>query len=259
MKLSIITPSYNQGRFIEETIRSILNQTYCDYEYIIIDGGSTDNTLEIIKKYEGDKRLRWISEKDKGQTNAINKGINISKGEILAWLNSDDIYDNKYVFERIVSEFRSDANLDLVYGKCLYIDEKGNVTGEFRSKEFNLNRHLNYDPGIIPQASAFFSRRIYYKVGQLDESLNYSMDYDLWTKIAKAGKVKYVPIIFSRFRKHGKCKTVEFVNKSRLETLRIARKHGALYLSPMYLEMVLNRFIERFPRIKIIVKKLMGR
>ena len=238
MKLSIVTPSYNQGNFIEETIKSVLNQTYRDFEYIIIDGGSNDNTIDIIKKYDNDPRLRWISKKDGGQTNAINKGFKIAKGDVLAWLNSDDVYHNNHVFEKIIAEFKNDPGLDLLYGKCYYIDEKGEILGEFESKGFNYNYMLNHDCGVIPQASCFFTKRILNKVGDLDESLHYSMDYDLWLRMGKIGRVRYINDVLSQFRQHVECKTVKGVYQCRMEAWRVSRRNHGLFLSPLLFRML---------------------
>jgi len=121
LKVSIVTPSFNQGKYIEETIKSVVNQTYKNIEHIIIDNESDDGTIEILKKY---RHLKWLSEKDKGQTNAINKGIKMSSGEIIAWLNSDDLYYEDAA-EIVVEFFQANQDIDMVYGNCMLIDEKG--------------------------------------------------------------------------------------------------------------------------------------
>lgn len=238
LKISIITPSYNQGQFIEETIQSVLGQTYDNIEYIIIDAVSTDNTLGIIKKYDKDPRLKWISEKDTGQTNAMNKGFSMASGDILAWLNSDDIYDNEKVLESIANEFMNDQDLSLLYGKCYYINEMGIIVGEFESKEFNFERLLNYDCGIIPQPSCFFTKKAFNQVLKLDESLYYAMDYDLWIKLGRIGFAKYTPFPVSRFRRHKQSKTVSSVYRSRFEAWYVSRKNGGRYFSPLFFRLL---------------------
>ena len=128
MLISIVTPSYNQDRYIEETIRSVLLQDYPQIEYTIVDGGSTDNTVSIIRKYE-DQLSWWVSEKDQGQTDAINKGFARAKGDILAWINSDDTYEPG-VFTAAVKYFREHPNVGMIYGDCNYINESGSVIGK---------------------------------------------------------------------------------------------------------------------------------
>lgn len=139
-KISIVTPSYNQAEFLERTILSVLNQNYPNLEYIIIDGGSTDGSVEIIKKFE--KYLAyWVSEKDNGQTNAINKGFKISSGEILAWLNADDTY-LRHTISRVVNYFQKYPQIDLIYGNAHLINKNGQLIGDLKTTDYNFNIHL---------------------------------------------------------------------------------------------------------------------
>lgn len=204
-KVSIVTPSYNQGRFIEETIRSVLLQGYPDLEYIIIDGGSTDNSVEIIKKYE--KWLTyWVSEPDRGQSHAINKGFEKATGEIYAWLNSDDTYMPRAI-ETAVKYLVENPNVGMVYGDCDIIDEQGEFVAEVKTKEFNLGQMM-CGPNMVPQPSVFIRRAGLDTVGYVDTSLQMAMDFDLWIRIALKYKVRYIPKRLASYRQHLSTKTL---------------------------------------------------
>jgi glycosyltransferase involved in cell wall biosynthesis len=220
--VSIITPSYNQGKFIEETIRSVLSQDYPNIEYIVVDGGSTDNTLEILKKYEG--RLRWISEKDRGQSDAINKGFGMAKGEILAWLNSDDTYLPGAI-TKVVDFLDAHPRTRVVYGRSYYTDIEGKAIGEYPVGPFDYRRLAVFN--FISQPSVFFRRSAWNAVKWIDESLNYTMDYDLWIRMAKGGGFDYIEDFLSTYRLHVESKTVGFVHavKVQKETLETVMRH----------------------------------
>jgi len=227
-KISIVTPSFNQGKFIEETIRSVLLQGYPNMEYIIIDGGSTDGTIEIIKKYE--KWLTyWVSEPDRGQSHAINKGFNLSKGEIIAWINSDDFY-LQGTLKKIAEMFCKNADTDMVFGECHTINEKYEMV-KIREvpNEFDLQRLITSDC-FINQPSTFFRRRVIDDVGGLCESLEFSMDYDLWIRIGLKYKVKRIDADLSCFRQHPNAKTTCQSNNplQYLENLKIQKKYGGI-------------------------------
>jgi len=151
--ISIITPSYNQGKYLEETILSVLNQDYENIEYIVVDGGSSDNSLEVIKKYQS-RLAWWVSEPDKGQTEAINKGFNRANGEIIAWLNSDDVYLPGTVSEA-VRYLVDHPQIGMVYGELDFIDESGRVIGKFNAAQTDLHR-LRRGYVHIPQPATFF-------------------------------------------------------------------------------------------------------
>ena len=197
-KISIITPSLNQGQFLERTILSVLNQDYPDIEYIVMDGGSTDNSLEILKKYHN--RVIWKSEPDKGQAHALNKGIKIATGEIIGWLNSDDMY-RPNAFKNTADFFLKHVEIGMVYGKCNIIDENDNHICFYKTEAFNFERYIN-DADIIPQQSAFIKKQIIEKVGYLDQNLKYAMDLDLFVRIAKKYNLKYLPTHLASFRRH---------------------------------------------------------
>ena len=203
--ISIVTPSYNQGRFIEGTIRSVLLQGYPNLEYVIIDGSSTDNSVEIIRKYE--KWLaHWVSEPDKGQAHAINKGFREVTGEVLAWLNSDDEYCPK-AFCFVARHFQGKPNMALLYGDCEMVDDNESIIGRIKGQHGDLTDLLIRD--FIPQPSAFFHRQAWEAVGGgLDVSLHFALDYELWIRMMLKGtKLQYVPMSLSRFRWHNASKS----------------------------------------------------
>ena len=156
--VSIVTPSYNKGRFIEETILSIKNQTYPQIEHIIIDGGSTDNTIDIIKKHEGTYNMQWISEPDKGQSDAINKGWRMAKGEIIAYLNADDTY-MPWAVEMAVKHLTKHPDISMVYGDCNIINDHGEVIGQEAAGEFDL-KDILWRESMVPQQAVFLRREV---------------------------------------------------------------------------------------------------
>ena len=196
-RVSIITPSYNQGRFIEETIRSVLLQGYPDLEYIIIDGSSTDGSVDIIRKYE--KWLAyWVSERDQGQSDAINKGFARATGEVLAWLNSDDVYLPGAVQEA-ASALGAHPTAALVYGQCDQCDATGTVLLRL-GKPFDLDYVLLEMQNVIPQPSAFIRRRAAHQAGPLNTELYYVMDWDYWLRLAVLGDIQFVDSVWSKYR-----------------------------------------------------------
>jgi len=203
--VSIVTPSYNQAAYLEETILSVLGQTYPRIEYILVDGASQDGSLEIIRKYEG-KLAHWVSEKDKGQTDAINKGFALARGEYLAWLNSDDTLLPQAVAEA-VDFLQAHPEVGLVYGDANYIDEKGRVIGKFPAAQTDLPR-LRRGYVHIPQQASFFRKALWDRVGPLDDSFFFAMDYDLWTRLAAVSELKYLPRTWANFRLHADAKTI---------------------------------------------------
>ena len=224
MKISIITPSFNQGRFIERTIQSVLSQNYRDLEYIVVDGGSTDETLTILKKYEG--RLRWISEKDSGQSNAINKGFRMARGEIVAWLNSDDIY-LPGALRKIARYFAKHPGVMMVYGEGYMIDEHDNTKCRFPFTEpkFDLAKLIYYGDYVLQQ-STFMRRTVFDDIPMLDESLHFGMDWDLFIRIGKKFRVEYIPEYIGCIREHGEAKTSSGGVRRFRELVKVIRNHA---------------------------------
>ncbi|MFN2215893.1 MAG: glycosyltransferase family 2 protein [Anaerolineales bacterium] len=223
MLVSIITPSFNQADFLEATIQSVLDQDYQELEYVIVDGGSTDGSLEIIKKY-ADKLAFWVSEKDMGQTDAINKGFARAKGDVLAWLNSDDTYQPGAI-SAAVKILQKNPEAGLVYGDANYIDEKGKVIGRFPAAQTDLKR-LRRGYVHIPQQSAFFRADLWKQVGPLDPSFFFAMDYDLWVRIASKSPLIYKPQVWANFRLHSHGKTVVADDRCWPEMLRVHYRDG---------------------------------
>jgi len=199
-RISIVTPSFNQGQFLERTILSVLNQNYPNLEYIIIDGGSNDGSIEIIKKYS--KYLSyWTSEKDKGQSNAINKGFEKSTGDILAWLNSDDIYlPGALVF--ISKYMEQNKNVEMVYGRCYIIDKDDKILKESYTVPFDPIFYLHKLISIAQPAS-FWRRSLYLIAGPLNEQNYTCMDHELFVRFIKIGAtIVYIDRLFAGFRIH---------------------------------------------------------
>ncbi len=196
-KITVVTPSYNQARFLEATLRSVHEQGYPNLEHIVIDGGSTDGSVEIIREFE-DRLAYWISEPDRGQTDALIKGFSLATGEILAWLNSDDLYEPRTLWE-VAEFFTSHPQARFVYGDALWIDTEGRVLRP--KKEIPFNRFIwLYDYNYIPQPSAFWRRELYEAVGGLDPRFDLAMDADLWIRFAERTRPVHVRRIWSRMR-----------------------------------------------------------
>jgi glycosyltransferase involved in cell wall biosynthesis len=226
--ISIVTPSYNQAKYLEATIQSVLGQKGVDLEYIIMDGGSTDGSVDIIRKY--DKELaHWISEPDQGQTDAINKGFSLAKGDFLAWINSDDTYEPG-AFKEAVDFLNSHPEVGLVYGATHFINAEGNVIGEFPAAQTDFRR-LRQGYVHIPQQAAFFRASLWRQVGPLDPSFYFAMDYDLWVRLAALTKLVYIPKPWANFRLHGDAKTIAADDRCWPEMLKVHRRNGGAWFS----------------------------
>ena len=219
--VSIVTPSYNQSRFLGATIQSVLNQDYPNFEYIIVDGGSTDGSVEIIKQY-ANQLAWWVSEPDLGQADAINKGFSHANGEIFAWLNSDDTYQPGAISQAVESLLAL-PDAALVYGDANLIDEQGNIIGRFPSRQTDLHKLLRGSVNI-PQQTTFFWSRSWNQVGPLDISFHMAMDYDLWVRLAKLASLKYVPRLWANFRLHHEGKSVTMDDRFYPEMIRVYQR-----------------------------------
>lgn len=225
--VSIVTPSLNQGRFLDDAIRSVLEQDYEPIEHIVVDGGSTDETLEILRRYP---HLRWSSEPDYGQSAALNKGFRLARGEILAWINADDFYLPGAVAAAV--EILRTSGAGLVYGDILRVDEDGTNRRRVASHPWDEWTHVNVG-NRIQQPAAFFTRTVYEAVGGLDERFHLAMDYDLWTRIGERSPVRRVDAVWAAERRHTGSKTSRHEADFWREDRRISRAHGGRLVSPM--------------------------
>jgi glycosyltransferase involved in cell wall biosynthesis len=227
-RVTIVTPSFNQAQYLEATIQSVLSQDYPEIEYFIMDGGSTDGSVEIIRKY-ADRLAGWVSEKDKGQTDAINKGFARASGDVLAWLNSDDTYQPGAV-RQAVELLTQHPEISMIYGDCNYIDETGRVIGRFPAAQTDYPR-LRQGYVHIPQQASFFRAELVRRVGPLDPSFYFAMDYDLWVRLAKIAPPLYVPRLWANFRLHRDAKTISADDRCWPEMLKVHYREGGSILS----------------------------
>lgn len=218
--VSIVTPSFNSGSFVEATIRSVLDQGYPAIEHIICDGGSTDNTIDILKKYP---HLNWVSEPDKGQSDAINKGFAKAKGEFIGWLNSDDIYHGANL-TAAVDYLEKHPDVDMIYTDLYIIDEAGNRIGSTEGKPFSLMGVIKDNP--VKQPTLLMRRRVIDELKGVDKQYHFVMDRELWLRMAMAGmKVTYLPgEFFASFRLCSGTKTFEGTPNFRQEWFEVMSK-----------------------------------
>jgi len=238
MLVSIITPSFNQARFLEATIQSVLNQDYPEIEYIIVDGASTDGSAEIIQRYAG-RLAWWVSEPDRGQTDAINKGFARARGDILAWINSDDTYEPGAVSEA-VAYLQAHPDVGMVYGDTRFIDEHGKEIGRFPAAQTDYRR-LRQGYVHIPQQASFFRGDLWRKVGPLDPTFYFAMDYDLWVRLAALAPFVYTPRLWANFRLHGDAKTIAADDRCWPEMLRVHYREGGTWFSPIVARYLLRK------------------
>ncbi len=238
--VSIVTPSYNQARFLPATIESVLGQTYPNIEYIIIDGGSSDDSQQIIRRY-AERLAYWVSEPDQGQTDAINKGFARANGQVLAWLNSDDTYQPNAVAEA-VDYLKLHPQVGLVYGQAGYIDEHGRQIGQFPAAQTDYQR-LRRGYVHIPQQAAFWRADLWQQVGPLDPSYYFAMDYDLWLRLARVSQIRYVPRLWANFRLHSGAKTIADDDRCWPEMIRIHYRDGGSRFSVITAKYVLRKLL----------------
>lgn len=204
--VSIITPAFNSEATLEKCILSVKNQTYKNIEHVVIDGASSDHTVEVIKKFEKEYNIKWISEKDKGITDAMNKGFNIASGEIFAWIDADNDYSLNIV-EEVVAIFEKDPTIDIVYGNIDFVDEsKQTHTTYCPPKDISFEKALIHTTGAIPlQPAVFFKNSIFKKAGGFDLSYKLAGDYDFWLRVLeKKPHIYYYDKIFGNYLKDEK-------------------------------------------------------
>jgi glycosyltransferase involved in cell wall biosynthesis len=222
--VSVVTPSLNQRRFIEETIKSVLSQDYQNIEHIVIDGGSTDTTVDVLRKYN--HQIKSVSEPDAGQADAVNKGFKMAKGAILGWLNSDDTY-HPGAASTIVNCFMANPETVMIYGDAHFIDEESRVIGKYPSEPFNPERLRETCP--ICQPTVFMRREIVEKVGLLDVHLETCMDYDYWIRISKCFDPKRIKYLENEFlgnsRRYAGNKTFRLRRRVYREVMGTQKRH----------------------------------
>ena len=231
--VSIVIPSLNQAAYLEQAIQSILAQTYAPIEIIVIDGASTDGSLEIIQRY-AQHFAHWQSREDAGQTDAINQGLNRATGKYQAWLNADDRLLPHAVAEA-VSHLEADPQLGLVYGQADYINASGQVIGEFPAAQTDYAKLMRAYVHI-PQQAAFWRGDLWKQLGPLDPDIYFAMDYDLWLRLASVSRLLYVPKKWAQFRLHGDSKTISNDFRAWEDMLKIHQREGGSWLSLMRLK-----------------------
>jgi glycosyltransferase involved in cell wall biosynthesis len=223
MLVSIVTPSYNQGEFIEATLQSIQKQTYPTIEHIVVDNCSTDSTKAVLDRYGGE--ITTIIEPDNGQTDAINKGMRRASGEIMAWLNADDLYLPQTV-RTVVDFFNSHPEALFVYGDVEAIDRDGKSYGVRPFIEQTDADELVHVRNRIVQPAAFWRRTLWEQIGELDTTLHYVMDYEYWMRTARHTQIRYIPVILAQERLYDAAKTFRGTLKRIRELEEIGKRHG---------------------------------
>ncbi len=237
MKISIIIPTYNSANFIKKAIESVFNQPYQNKELIVIDGGSTDNTADILTSYGS--KLSWISEKDSGQANAINKGFKRATGDIVAWLNADDFYEPD-IFMDIKNTFEVNPEAVIVYGNCNSISSKKTAV-HIPPACLSAEKLIN-EGNFIYQPSSFYKNSAIKAVGQIDETLHYWMEYDLCIKLLQHGKSIYINRTLSNFSvREGQKSDLKNIIGMDKELLKISRKYGGKYFSKIFFSCLYHR------------------
>lgn len=221
--VTVVTPSFNQGRFIRDTINSVLSQDYPNLEYWVIDGGSSDETQDVLQSYR--HRLSWVSERDQGQADAVNKGFRLAKGEILGWLNSDDTYWPGAI-RKVVQFFQANPDISMVYGEAHNVDVQGGIIERYPTEEFHYQRLA--ETCFICQPTVFLRRHVFEEVGPLDVTLHYCLDYEYWMRVGKRFRVGYMPELFATSRFHGAAKTVAKRSEAYQEIIPIIQRHYSL-------------------------------
>jgi glycosyltransferase involved in cell wall biosynthesis len=236
-EVSIVTPSFNQGEYLEETIRSVLLQGYPNLAFYVIDGGSTDRSVEIIRKYES-WLAGWVSEPDRGQSDAINKGFARGRGEILGWLNSDDVYEPGTLL-RVSEYLLAHPDCNLVYGNGWVIDEYGNKTSPC-DWILPFDRRLYLNSNFILQPAAFWRRTLWEQAGELDPALQWTMDWDWFIRATSLTTPHYLPVDLARWRVRPDIKTYAGGRARRAEIATVNRRYGGIW-QPTYLVYQLDR------------------
>lgn len=239
---SVVVPNFNGAAFLPETLASLAGQQVPGLEVIIVDGGSTDGSLEIIRSWAEGNGARWISEPDHGQAQAINKGFRMARGDIVTWLNSDDLVPAGAV-ARAIREFESDPELDFIWGFCLLIDARGKPIRIGNPDASRDLAELRGSRNFVVQPGTWFRRSVFDRFGYLDESYHFVFDYEFFLRMAGAVKARFVPEVVSSFRIHPSSKTGSQHARFIPEEWRAFRSHGGKLNSPFVLDALRNRLV----------------
>jgi glycosyltransferase involved in cell wall biosynthesis len=240
MRLSFVIPTRNQAAFIGQCIDGCLAQEIPDSEIVVADGASTDHTREVLAGY-GD-RIRWVSEPDRGQSDAVNKGVRMASGELIAWINSDDYYASPRAVSQLLAAFDADARVDIAYGDGQRVDVSGAPIGPYRARPITRVAEIVTHPAsFVLQPALLFRRQLFLDVGGVDESLHYTMDYELWIRLFGAARAtRYIPDVIACARYHTDAKSIAAMGKQIREAYEVKRSNarrldlGALDRARMY-------------------------
>jgi glycosyltransferase involved in cell wall biosynthesis len=224
VQLSFVIPTRNQARFLRQCIDGCLSQDVRDAEIIVVDGLSTDNTREVLASY-GD-RIRWTSEPDRGQSDAINKGIRRAQGELIAWINSDDYYASPRAIRSLLDAFEAEREVDIVYGNGVRVDVEGKELGTYRARAIErLADIVTHPASFVLQPAVVFRRQLFVDVGGVDETLHYTMDYELWIRLfAAARRARYIPEVIACARYHTDAKSIATMGRQIRELYSVKRR-----------------------------------
>jgi glycosyltransferase involved in cell wall biosynthesis len=249
--VSIVTPSYNQGRFIERTIQSVKNQDYPNVEHIIVDGDSTDETTELLRKHEGTYRMQWSSEPDGGQSEAVNKGLARATGQLIGWLNSDDVYVPRDAISAVVQAFVAHPEVSVVYGNVLEIDDQDRVQRLRRNIPKAYQRLLSAF-NFISQPAVFWRRTVLTGAG-LNQDLDYVMDYELWLRLRAQYDFHHIDRFIAGVRYHGAAKNLRRPGDLKREAAEVQQHYSRARASQLLFSTIV-KIMQRAYRVAAIAR-----
>ncbi len=234
LKISIITPSFNQGRFIRDTIESVLNQNYSNFEHIVIDGGSTDETIDILKSFP---HLKWVSEPDSGAANAINKGFSMVRGDVLTWLNSDDYFENN-IFKYIEELFLKYGLDKIIIGSLTWVDANKQLIGVDKNHRITREFLIHKNADLLRQPCMFYSTDLFRKSGGLNESLRLVFDYELFIKMLSLAVPIYVDKNLAYQRDYPETLSRSLARRQAIEIFKVSRRNGGRIFDKINLRII---------------------